>query len=223
MIDYHRDNVAGTKVDDYRLYKKAEVNGQKAFVSFKLQLFECLDLVEEVGKVLDQKLSRREIMDVAYMMFYYGIGDDWKPFSKQIFKRYDPELLPVLTARIKEIKQDEKKPKDLGKTNQTSLSSYFRNMYNAIMLIHANANLTRSQRKEYIKILRAQLSNEEQALLYFNVMSRFGKKWIDSSLIVEYELIKNLPEGYCGKNYDFKEDFKMDYEDDEIDVALIDD
>jgi hypothetical protein len=52
-------------------------------------------------------------------------------------------------------------------------------------------------------------------------MSRFGKKWAENKLIARYELIKNLPTGYCGENYDFKQDFEMDYEDDEIDVAAV--
>lgn len=46
-------------------------------------------------------------------------------------------------------------------------------------------------------MLRAQFSNAELFVLFFNIISRFGKKWIDNTYILKYELIQNLPLGYC--------------------------
>lgn len=221
MLDYHRDNVGSINISDYRTKRTERLLGQRAFVVFKLQLFECLKLVENLNKNLANKLSRAQIIDVAYMVFYYGIGKEWEEFSRKLFKRYSADLLQLLHLKIAQIKKDPKEPRNLGRTNQTALSAYFRNMYNAILLVHNNHSLSRKQKNAYIKVLRSQLTNTEQAILYFNVMSRFGKKWKENNLICEYELIKNLPSGYCGKNYDFKQDFKMDYEDDEIDVAAV--
>ena len=102
------------------------------------------------------------------------------------------------TVKLRKTSKDkDEKPRDLGKTNQTILSTYFRNMFSAIMLIHKSDFLDKSQKLKYIKIYRAQLSNPELIILFFNVLSRFGKKWNENNLIKEYEFIKNIPSGTC--------------------------
>ena len=37
----------------------------------------------------------------------------------------------------------------------------------------------------------------EQLLLFFNIISRFGKKWVDNDYVTKYQLIQNLPSKYC--------------------------
>ena len=51
----------------------------------------------------------------------------------------------------------------------------------------------------YVKNLRAQLSNYEQMLLYYNSLSRFGQPWIEiknvilKPYLIKYKMIKNIP------------------------------
>ena len=109
---------------------------------------------------------------------------------------------------------------NIDRTNHTSLSAYFRNMYNAITIVNDNKLLTDKEKKRLIKIYRAQLSNPELYVLYLNIESRFGKKWIGEpdktdNLILKYEFIKNLPLTYCGK-YSPKDRFPMNYEEEEL-------
>ena len=85
----------------------------------------------------------------------------------------------------------------LTRPNQNYLSVYFRNMYNAIKLIDNCRLFSQKEKEEHIKILRAQLSNAELYILFFNVISRFGKKWIENDYITKYQLIQNLPQKYC--------------------------
>lgn len=94
----------------------------------------------------------------------------------------------------------------LGRTNQNYLSVYFRNMYNTIKIIDSTKLLSEDEKKEYIKILRAQLSNAELYVLFFNLLSRFGKKWITNEYVSKYEIIQNLPSKYSD-GYDPKEYF----------------
>ena len=68
-------------------------------------------------------------------------------------------------------------------------------MYNAIKLIDSCKLIDTEEKNEYVKILRSQLSNAELYILFFNVISRFGKKWVDN--INKYQLIQNLPPKYC--------------------------
>lgn len=81
----------------------------------------------------------------------------------------------------------------LNCSNQNYLGVYFRNLYNTIRVIDSANILDNDEKKEYIKILRARLSNAELYVLFFHLLSRFGKKWIDNGYIEKYELIQNLP------------------------------
>lgn len=46
-------------------------------------------------------------------------------------------------------------------------------------------------------------------------MSRFGKQWKANNLILEYELLKNLPLNSCN-GYNPKDDFLFEYEEEEL-------
>ncbi|MCJ7448986.1 MAG: putative phage abortive infection protein [Bacteroidales bacterium] len=149
--------------------------------------------------------------DIAYTAFYYGIDVDWTDFTKRKLSKY---------TRGEEIAQHlvmakESNPKKIGRTNQTSLSEYFRNLYNAVKLVDQDQYLDFSEKKQLIRILRAQLSNPELYVFFFNIMSRFGKKWKGNGYIMKYEFIKNVPLDYL-ENYDPKDYFNFDYEEDEI-------
>ena len=85
----------------------------------------------------------------------------------------------------------------LTRPNQNYLSVYFRNMYNAIKLIDNCKLFSEKEKIDYVKMLRAQLSNAELYILFFNVISRFGKKWVEKDYITKYQLIQNLPSKYC--------------------------
>ena len=54
---------------------------------------------------------------------------------------------------------------------------------------------------EYIKILRCQMSNTEEKLLFYDTISDLGAEWeynannINDKLITKYNFIKNIPLG----------------------------
>ncbi|WP_420388644.1 putative phage abortive infection protein [Roseivirga sp.] len=71
-----------------------------------------------------------------------------------------------------------------------------------LKFVHTSDSIKSEEKKVYIKTLRAQLSNFEQALLYFNSFWGPGKRmWFDKDkksgyvarYILEYKLIKNIP------------------------------
>jgi uncharacterized membrane protein len=212
MLDYHNDNVNRLNIMHIDPNKEKEhAENRRAFVIFKLQLKELLEITREINKELKLELEDKAVIDIAYISFYYGIDDDWPEFLKDKLKGYpnaDQIAEKLLNAKRKSAKK-------IGRTNQTSLSAYFRNMYNAIKLVDENKYLTKNEKLKYIKILRAQLSNPELYVLYFNLMSRFGTKWKEKEYITKYEFLKNLPSRYCDI-YDPKKDFPMKYEEEEI-------
>lgn len=215
MLDYHSENVRALTVKHIKNKYDETVLGRRAFVIFRLQLIKLLEIVEKIDVDLDLKLEKSEIIDIAYISFYYGIDNAWKDFLIKKLKRYkkSEEIVTKLIESKTKLIEDEKT--NIGRTNQTSLSVYFRNMYNAIKFIDNNEILDQEEKEKYIKIFRAQLSNPELYIIFLNVVSRFGKKWKDNNYIVNYEYLKNIPFDYCGK-YPPKEFYKMKYEEEEI-------
>lgn len=45
----------------------------------------------------------------------------------------------------------------------------------------------------YLSVLRSQMSNYEQMLLYYNAQSSIGSAWNEKHYIKDYKLIKNIP------------------------------
>ena len=206
MLDEQQKVVDEINVPQARRPKKDEAiviaKGRKAFVEFKIQL---KYLVIEIRKVADDggfELSDIDVADIAYAVFYYGSDTSWQPFMMEYLKDYkDTEkLVDGIVAKLKSNKRFV-----LERPNHNYLSVYFRNMYNAIKLIDNSSLFNDEEKLNYVKVLRSQLSNSELYILFFNLISRFGKKWMDNNYVVKYQLIQNLPPKYCDgydpKNY----------------------
>lgn len=168
--------------------------GRKAFLEFKIQMKYLVKAIKEMSERNGFKFSDIDIADIAYAVFFYGSSKSWKPFMMEYLKDYpDTErLVDAIIARL-----DSEKRFILYRPNQNYLSVYFRNMYNAIKLIDNCGLISSEEKKDYVKILRAQLSNAELYILFFNIISRFGKKWVDNDYVTKYQLIQNLPSKYC--------------------------
>lgn len=105
-------------------------------------------------------------------------------------------------------------PSDLLIGRNVTLGLYFRQLYHLVKMVATSQVLVDEIEKyEYVKILRTQLSDYEQVLLYYNSLTNIGKKWNEpdqtqSSLNNEYSwiesmafiprfrLIKNVPPSY---------------------------
>lgn len=215
MLDYHSENVKNLTVKHIKNNYNEIVVGRRAFVIFRLQLIKLLEIVETINIELELNLIKKEIIDIAYIAFYYGIDKDWKDFLINKLKQYKKteEIVDLLIKNKDELMN--KSGTNIGRTNQTSLSVYFRNMYNSIKFIDKDLFLSKNEKEKFIKILRAQLSNPELYVIYLNVVSRFGKKWIKNNFIENYEFFKNIPFDYC-EVYPPKDFFQMEYEEEEI-------
>lgn len=93
------------------------------------------------------------------------------------------------------------------------LGHYFRHLFHMADYINKEKLLNEKEKYEYIKMLRTQLTNNEQKLFFLNSFFKYGGKWEfnyrkfnqlkkdvplqDQSklLVTNYKLIKNLPKG----------------------------
>lgn len=170
------------------------INGRKSFVEFKIQLKYLLQTISGINDEKGLNLGKSDIADIAYSVFYYGSSQTWKPFMMEYLKDY-PNTEVLVDAIIKRTQNHKKYI--LNRTNQNYMSVYCRNMYNAIKLIDSSSLLTENEKCKYVKMLRAQLCNAELYVLFFNLISRFGRKWIENGYVEKYQLIQNIPAKYC--------------------------
>ncbi len=183
--------------------------GRMAFTVYKQQL--CLLL--QAVKQADEDLNDHSRAKAAYLIFSYGLDEKWLEETKRIFRKkgLNENLVDLIQEVLSNEKDTEGRPFsnfDLGRTNQTFLGAYFRNMYNAIKLIDREEDTIFSniEKEELIRIYRAQWSNPELYVMFFHFISIFEKEW--EPLVNQYQLIQNLPSNGYLEGYDLQKFFK---------------
>lgn len=200
MLDFQQKVVEELSVFPVTIKETQEelkpVVGRKAFVEYKIQIKYLMKIVCKINSEHGLNLKESDVADISYAVFYYGSAPTWKPMMMEYLKDYKNHEL-IVDSIIAKVNIEKNKRFILNRPNQNFMSVYFRNMYNAIKLIDGSDALNSQEKKDYIKILRAQLSNAELYVLFFNLMSRFGKKWIENGYVEKYQLLQNIPNKYC--------------------------
>ncbi|MCH5715566.1 putative phage abortive infection protein [Niabella hibiscisoli] len=92
----------------------------------------------------------------------------------------------------------------------TKIGHYFRHLFQTVEYVDRQDNplFTETIKYSYLKTLRAQLSNFEQIILYYNSMSLLGNDWIKKEYIKKYKLLINLPLSFADFGIEPEEKFK---------------
>lgn len=204
LIKLHRANV-----DELVL---ADEKGKKIFVILLREFRETLKIVKQVSAQHMITVKRKELIEIAYLVLFYGTGPNSTRVLISSLPDYTNEFIKSLSIALIRQKQIIKLKRKFDFTpfegHQSRLGHYYRHLYQTIVFVDTQDILNTDEKINYIKTIRAQLSNHEQALLFFNSISRIGKKWREEGLIYKYSLIKNLPKSFID-------------EVEEIDVKLI--
>lgn len=187
-------------------------------------------------------------LELSLIIIYYGVGnfsiENLNADIKGLYKSRVLELFnflnlkPIRSSNFWDDWLTKKKNRDVskhkGKQTQKEtakyfkyygghehrLGHYFRHLYSTIRYVNKQSFLTYSQKWEYITMLRAQMSNKEQFLLYLFSISFLGRNWeispsnidevdennfIQRRYITKYDLVKYIPRGtreiYFKNNY----------------------
>ena len=162
------------------------------------------------------KFEALEKVNIAYLVVFVGVSKQGREVLKSILEQFYSQQfvnaliqhyasIPVLwSMHRKKFEQDggnlpnAKFVKYFG-GHQHRLGHYFRHLYQAITYIDNSKQLNFDEKYEYIKSLRAQLSTYEQAVVFFNSISDFGRVWElekqkeNDQLVTKYNFIKNIP------------------------------
>lgn len=174
----------------------------------------------------DDKTLRSFLTETSYTLFFYG-----KPYFSLEMTKENPGKVIVMEQIYKIVSKIDSSisenasrsfskymvvdgialykyyaPQPILRGESYQLAQYFRVLFSMANYIdNVNINgLKHEEKYEYFKLLRCQMSDEEQALLYYNSISPMGVEWNKKDenvplsqdsmgLIAKYRLVKNLP------------------------------
>jgi len=193
------------------------VEGRKLFPGMLLELETIISVViDEAQKKLSLDIKRHNniyehLLHYSYRLFFFGLG------SEQVSIRSKLNVESEVTEKLLGIQKKFYERHKLGVYNRQSpnqfkfypfeghesrLSHYYRNIFAIVKLVVQNYDDDYGTNnyligRNYLKILRAQLSNAEQHLLYYNYRIGFGKEWDKlgnrgNKYLTKYRMIHNL-------------------------------
>jgi uncharacterized membrane protein len=188
--------------------KLRELAGKKGFVDMVQEIEYCLKIAHEVLSSQELNYKEKDINEFAYSIFFFGVYSDVKR-SEKIHQDFQDQIIRV----IKKEQSDYKKSLISGanqkvKTryvpfqgHESRLGHYFRHLFQTVKYVvmqEDNGLIEYVETRQYLRVLRAQLSNSEQQLLYFNYICGFGANWDKLGdkgyqFLTKYRMIHNMP------------------------------
>jgi hypothetical protein len=145
--------------------------------------------VNAIG-ILDKKENNKEFIE-----YFTNIINGFKgEYNIQFYNEFHLTVVPELeVSSVKDglMKYAAHYPLFIG--HYSHLGHYFRHLFQTVKYVVTHAALDESSKLEYLRTLRAQLSDYEQLLLYYNGLSEMGRKWNDNDYFTTYRMIHNLP------------------------------
>lgn len=170
-------------------------------------------------KMKDKKKDPQSILDVeqhqyifikAYRIFFSGINEEGtimfekndKKYSKLIkdafidtFNKNPIDTPTNLATAHKNFLYFKSQYPNIVKSKSAMLSHYYRHLFHTVKYVVNNKTVNEEQKKDYLRIFRSQLSDDEQLLLYYNYVSGYGENWENenNSFLCNYKMIHNMP------------------------------
>lgn len=180
MLRLHKENVNELHIK--RVATNEEVERRRAFES----MVEDFNLLLSYAVFGDMPIERVEY-DVAYHVFFWGYSEE------QIDKLSAPAAAFI---RGDGVRSNAPLPDFRSHTGYSSfLGHYFRHLFMMVKFVVESDNVKGYEEKmKYLKMLRAQLSNHEQIMLFYNWISGYGEAWEndENQYFTEYRMIHNL-------------------------------
>ena len=165
LLKYNRETV-----NEFEYINSSDATAQ-TYKGGRFFIFAKRQIEEAIASITSFKpnYSKNELLQIGYLIFYYGAGSE----SEETLREYLMEVINesevndiISFFRIKKTAYDNRVYYYGG--NQNRLSNYFRQLYFIISLIDENKDYDINQQKNISKILRVQLGNYEQAVLFYN-------------------------------------------------------
>ena len=192
LLRLHRDNVAELEVQS--------VTGRKLFVVLIRELRSALEIVKQLAGKHDLNLPQRQLMHIAYYCLFFGTGPNSSRMLIQSLTDFPSDFVSELVTELDdpEAKDAAQKEKKLAyvpfEGHQSRLGHYYRHLYQAVRYV--DQQTIGIDKYQYVKTIRAQLSNHEQALLLLNSLTPIGHNWWSQGFMEKYRMVQNIPRDF---------------------------
>ncbi|HCM5059076.1 TPA: putative phage abortive infection protein [Klebsiella aerogenes] len=170
--------------DDSRKREEAE-----KIRDFENSFFNMLNILQTLIKDMRVENSSGKTLAEGRHVFLYF----FRRFKKEIRQKYGILLDYELSDEIEVKKASLRMSNEYRfyfRNRAQNLSHYYRYIYNMFKIIH-ESDLTSVNKKKYANILRAQLSNYELLMLFYNANFVHGRKF--ETYMNSYAILDNLP------------------------------
>jgi hypothetical protein len=183
---------------------------RKVFVTMHTELIAIYELLESYDEKYFTGISKEALLKLAYQIFFYGVKSDL-PSSDEI----EDNIIGIYKRHLNNIRNRHRDSngsinvfegvnmKNIGlhikyspfTGHESRLGHYYRHLYGTVKFVTTNDGklFSYSEVRSYLKILRSQMSNDEQLMLYYNCIIGFGRDWELKGYLTKYRMIHNLP------------------------------
>ncbi|WGQ14753.1 putative phage abortive infection protein [Sphingobacterium faecium] len=250
LLRLHKENVNELliELDVKSASSGSNVQGRRVFVLFKSEIMRTYEAIDKIykHKYPDHKeIFSDNLFKLSYYFFFEGLFTIYKIPNESIAQKFNLEvdfieyLKKVLLRFSLNYKENQTKQQDLldlnGKSigtcnfsyqpflgQSTRLGHYFRHLYFVVKFVAERKSelFDYSLKRYFLRILRIQLSNDEQVLLFYNWLSGYGQKWEETDLnlrrekignyyFTDYRMIHNLNQDYLIKGIELDKLFNI--------------
>ncbi|RKS01676.1 putative phage abortive infection protein [Flavobacterium sp. 102] len=204
MLHLHNENVKNLKLELTEIEYEGGGVEKKAIELKGKEVFEilCLEIEELFKTILPLRIDEEYSFMAAYAIFFNGkFTDTDKDYIAALEnikirrllnkKLVEPYILEGFLIHKQFVINYE-----LIQGHSEKLSQYFRHLFLTVKFV-ANQDedfISYEEKREYLRMLRAQLTNYEQVLMFYNWLSGFGKEWENETnkFFTDYRMIHNV-------------------------------
>lgn len=181
MLRIHQENVEKLKIETHpsnRVYA-SNATGHEVFRIFNHEFYFIYKNLANDDK--------RASFESAYKIFFLGrnqLTENEKVWIEDVARRQS--FIPV---------------GGFAKGHVYQLDHYYRHLYHIVKYIALSKVFSEEEKHGFLKIIRAQMTSDEQMLLLYNWLAGFGKKWESDEnqqyFFSKYRMIHNIIPSDC--------------------------
>jgi hypothetical protein len=197
LIKFHRDNVA-QMVHRVPGEKDKIYDGARVFIEINSQFQKIYKITREFvnsSQLVSDEYKENAAINIAYLILFFGVSKRARPDLEHFFAKYgyDKSLTDSIVNELYKKKAEYNPNVVYYGGHQVRLGHYFRHLFQTVKFVDKAAFLEPMQKYDYVKTLRAQLTQHELAIFFLNSLS-IGEEWNNKNYMVNYKMIKNLPQ-----------------------------
>ncbi len=208
-LEYNGDKKSSKKTIT-KIQTTRFTEARKVFVTMVTELVACYELIEFYNNHWSTNYEKKELLKLAYQFFFFGVKSDLitsDTIETNTIDNFRTELVAARKIHKNSFGENNAFPGVNGNTiklyikyspfsgHESRLGHYYRHLYSTVKFVvnQENKLFNYDEVRAYLKILRSQMSNDEQLMLYYNCIIGFGKDWEDKGYLTKYRMLHNLP------------------------------